>query len=37
MGYNMEILLIGALITGLPFIVIGLVAVWRERHQEKHT
>ena len=27
----MEILLIGALIMGVPFIIMGCVAAWRER------
>jgi hypothetical protein len=32
---GMEILLIGALITGVPLIIIGCVAAWRERQYEK--
>jgi len=33
---NMDILLIGgAFFVGLPFIVIGLVAYWREKQHEK--
>ena len=30
---GMEILLIGALMVGVPVIIIGLVAAWRERQE----
>ena len=32
---GMEILLIGALMVGLPVIIMGCVAAWRERQYEK--
>ena len=32
---GMEILIIGALIVGVPVMVIGFVAAWRDRQQEK--
>ena len=32
---GMEILLIGAWIVGLPLIIMGCVAAWRERQYEK--
>jgi len=31
----MEILLLGALMVGLPIIIMGSVAAWRERQYEK--
>ena len=33
----MEILLIGALIMGLPIIIMGCVAAWRERRYNEET
>jgi len=34
---EMEILLVvGAFLFGLPFIIIGCVSAWRERRYEKH-
>ena len=32
---GMEILIIGALIVGVPVMVIGFIAAWRDRQQEK--
>ena len=32
---GMEILLLGVLIMGVPLIIIGCVAAWRERQMEK--
>ena len=32
---GMEILLIGALMVGLPVMIMGFVAAWRERKYEK--
>ena len=32
---GMEILLIGALMVGVPVMIIGFVAAWRERQAEK--
>jgi len=29
---GMEILLLGALMVGIPIMIIGFVAAWRERH-----
>jgi len=34
-GTAMEILLLGAIIVGLPIIIIGCVAAWRERQSDK--
>jgi len=34
---GMEILLIGAMIVGLPIIIAGLVSYWRDRQYEKHS
>ena len=31
----MEILLVGALIVGLPLIIAGLVSSWRDKRQEE--
>jgi len=33
----MEILLLGVAIVGLPIIIIGLVAAWRERKMDKES
>ena len=34
---GMEILLLGALMVGIPVMVIGFVAAWRERHnRDRH-
>jgi len=33
---GMEILLIGALMVGIPIIIMGSISAWRERH-EKNT
>jgi len=32
---GMEVLLLGALIVGLPLIVAGLISYWREKRYEK--
>ena len=32
---NEIVLLVGAFLFGLPFIIIGLVSHWREKQQEK--
>ena len=32
---NMEILLLGALIVGLPIIILGLISYWRDKQYEK--
>ena len=34
---GMEILLIGALMVGLPVMIIGCVAAWRERQHDKQS
>jgi hypothetical protein len=33
---GMGILLLGALMVGIPVMIIGFVAAWRERHYNEH-
>ena len=34
---NMEILLLGALMVGLPIIIMGSISAWRERQYKEYT
>ena len=35
-GFAMEILLLGALMVGLPIIIMGSISAWREHKHEKN-